>query len=160
MLTIHQVWTPGDDRTLHRLLDIVAESGGSIERTVLGHMDRTGAAPDMQLSLLERGVTIEYDIFGYENMHARWDREPPQDVQRIRDFKRLIDAGFRDQLVVAQDICFKTMMVRVRRLGLRPHPAPGRAGVPRARRHEADLDAILVRNSGAAADVRGTGRSA
>jgi phosphotriesterase-related protein len=108
-------------------------------------MDRTGAAPDLQLSLLERGVTIEYDIFGYENMHARWDREPPQDIQRIRDFKRLIEAGFRDQLVVAQDICFKTMMVRYGGCGyahILRRVVPGMRALGLS---DADLDAILVR---------------
>jgi predicted metal-dependent phosphotriesterase family hydrolase len=65
-------------------------------------MDRTGAEPDLQLGLLERGVTIEYDLFGYEQSHTAWEREPPSDSRRIRDFIRLIDEGFRDQLVVAQ----------------------------------------------------------
>jgi phosphotriesterase-related protein len=112
MLSIHQVHRPGDTETLHRLLDIVEEAGGSVRRTVLGHMDRTGAEPDLQESLLGRGVTIEYDLFGYEQSHSNWDREPPSDRQRILDFKRLIEAGFRDRLVAAQDICFKTMQVR------------------------------------------------
>src|SRR5438045_7180476 len=111
MLSIHQVHTPGDAVTMHRLLDTIEASGGSSARTVLGHMDRTGSEPDLQLSLLERGVTIEYDIFGYEQSHSVWQREPPSDRQRILDFKRLIDAGFGGQLVVAQDICFKTMTV-------------------------------------------------
>ena len=31
------------------------------------------------------------------------------DTQRIRDFARLIEAGHRDRLLAAQDICFKTM---------------------------------------------------
>jgi phosphotriesterase-related protein len=33
----------------------------------------------------------------------------PSDTQRIRDFARLIEAGHRDRLLAAQDICFKTM---------------------------------------------------
>ena len=111
MLSIHQVHTPDDAVTLHRLLDTIESAGGSLARTVLGHMDRTGSEPDLQLSLLERGVTIEYDIFGYEQSHSNWQREPPSDRQRILDFKRLIDAGFGGQLVAAQDICFKTMTV-------------------------------------------------
>jgi predicted metal-dependent phosphotriesterase family hydrolase len=75
------------------LLDIVEEEGGDVRRTILGHMDRTGAEPDLQVGLLERGVTIEYDLFGYEQSHANWQREPPSDRLRILDVKRLIDAG-------------------------------------------------------------------
>lgn len=146
MLSIHQVHRPGDTVTLHRLLDAVEGAGGSVRRTVLGHMDRTGREPDLQLSLLRRGVTIEYDLFGYEQSHSNWEREPPSDSERIRDFKRLIDAGFRDQLVVAQDICFKTMMVRHGGWGYahilrRVVPGFRELGVT-----DPDLDAILVRN--------------
>ncbi|MBM4408673.1 MAG: phosphotriesterase-related protein, partial [Chloroflexi bacterium] len=66
MLLIHQVWMPGDRETPHRLLDVVERGGGRLDRTVLAHMDRTGADPGLQLSLLEREATILYDIFGYE----------------------------------------------------------------------------------------------
>ncbi len=109
MLSIHQVWTPGDTRTVHELLDIVEAAGGDPRRTILGHMDRTGQDRGLQTSLLERGVTIEYDLFGYEQSHSNWRRTPPSDAQRILDLKWLVEAGFGDQLVVAQDICFKTM---------------------------------------------------
>jgi phosphotriesterase-related protein len=146
MLSIHQVHRPGDRNGQHRLLDIVEGEGGDVRRTILGHMDRTGAEPDLQLGLLERGVTIEYDLFGYEQSHANWHRGPPSDRRRILDIKRLIDAGFRDQLVVAQDICFKTMTVRHGGWGyahILRRVVPGflALGVSRD-----DLDAVLVGN--------------
>lgn len=109
MLSIHQIWRPGDRDSLRLIADTIESVGGDLNRTVFGHMDRTGMDPDMQIALLERGITIEYDVFGYEVCHDDWDREPPQDVQRILDFARLIDAGWVAQLVMAQDICFKTM---------------------------------------------------
>ena len=110
MLLIHQVWRPGDPTTAHRLLDVVEQGGGRVDRTVLAHMDRTGLVPDLQLSLLERGATILYDIWGYEISRGdAWERPMPSDTQRIRDFARLIEAGHRDRLLAAQDICFKTM---------------------------------------------------
>jgi phosphotriesterase-related protein len=146
MLLIHQGWKPGDQVTLHRLLDTVEASGGDVRRTVLAHMDRTGADPGLQVSLLDRGVTIEYDIFGYEVTRAGlWDREVPSDIRRIRDFRRLIEAGFRDQLVMAQDVCFKTMQTRFGGPGYahilrRLLPGFRALGVT-----DADLDAILVR---------------
>ena len=110
LLSIHQIHRPGNEQTLHMLADTVEAAGGDLTRTVIGHMDRTGYNPELQESLLRRGITIEYDIFGYEACHSEWDREPPQDVQRIRDFSRLIDRGWVGQLVMAQDICFKTML--------------------------------------------------
>ena len=102
-----------DMTTAHRLLDVVEQGGGRIDRTVLAHMDRTGLVPDLQLGLLERGATILYDVWGYEiSRGAAWERPMPSDAQRIRDLARLIDAGFRDQLLASQDICFKTMAAR------------------------------------------------
>jgi phosphotriesterase-related protein len=146
MLSIHQVHRPGDAETLHRLLDVVKDAGGSVRRTVLGHMDRTGAEPDLQEDLLARGVTIEYDLFGYEQSHSNWEREPPSDRQRILDFKRLIGAGFRDQLVASQDICFKTMQVRYGGWGyahILRRVVPGMHSLGLS---NDDVDAILVRN--------------
>jgi phosphotriesterase-related protein len=110
MLLIHQLWRPGDLTTAHGLLDVVERGGGRVDRTVLAHMDRTGLVPDLQRSLLERGATILYDIWGYESSRGNaWERPMISDTQRIRDFARLIDAGFGGQLLAAQDICFKTM---------------------------------------------------
>lgn len=115
MLSIHQIWRPGDWDNLRLIADTIEASGGDLRRTVFGHMDRTGSAPDLQVSLLERGITIEYDVFGYESGHAPGANHgdvstaSPSDAQRIRDFARLIDGGWVSQLVMAQDICFKTM---------------------------------------------------
>jgi len=146
MLSIHQVHRPGEAGDQHRLLDVVEACGGDVGRTVLGHMDRSGAEPELQVSLLERGAIMEYDLFGYEQSHANWQREPPSDRQRILDFVRLIEAGFRDQLVVAQDICFKTMTVRYGGWGyahILRRVVPGMLAIGLSRD---DVDAILVRN--------------
>jgi phosphotriesterase-related protein len=146
LLSIHQVWTPGDMTTLHRLLDLVEASGGDVRRTILGHMDRTGADPGLQRSLLDRGVTIEYDLFGYEQSHSNWLREPPSDRVRILDFVRLVSDGYRDQLVVAQDICFKTMTVRHGGWGyahILRRVVPGMLVLGLT---QADVDAILIHN--------------
>jgi phosphotriesterase-related protein len=146
MLSIHQVHRPGDTETLHRILDSLEAAGGDVRRTILGHMDRTGAEPDLQDSLLARGVTIEYDLFGYEQSHSNWEREPPSDRTRILDFKRLIQVGFRDQLVASQDICFKTMQVRYGGWGyahILRRVVPGMRALGLS---NDDVDAILVRN--------------
>lgn len=148
MLLIHQVWTPGDRDTPHRLLDVVERGGGRLDRTVLAHMDRTGADPGLQLSLLERGATILYDIFGYESARAGggWLRQVPSDSQRIRDFMALMEAGHRDRLLAAQDICFKTMTVAHGGVGyahIVRRVVPGMRALGMA---DADIDALLLRN--------------
>ena len=111
MLNVHQSYTPGDRGVQHALADLIEENGGDLSRTVFSHMDRTGQDREQQLSLLRRGVTIEYDEFGYEVGNRNWDRSSIQDVQRVREIAGLAEAGFLDQLAVAHDISFKRMLV-------------------------------------------------
>jgi phosphotriesterase-related protein len=111
MLNVHQSYTPGDRVVQHRLADAIEENGGDLHRTVFSHMDRTGQDPEQQLSLLRRGITIEYDEFGYEVGNRNWDRSSIQDVQRVREIARLAEAGYLGQLAVAHDISFKRMLV-------------------------------------------------
>lgn len=110
-LNVHQAYVPGDRIIQHRLADMIEAAGGDLSRTVFSHMDRTGQDVDQQLSLLRRGITIEYDEFGYENGNRNWDRSSVQDVTRVRDLARLADAGFLAQLTVAHDVSFKRMQV-------------------------------------------------
>jgi len=109
MLNIHQSYVPGDRAIQHRLADTIEQSGGDLDRTVFSHMDRTGQDFGHQLALLRRGITIEYDEFGYEVGNRDWDRSSIQDVQRVREIARLAEAGFLDQLTVAHDVSFKRM---------------------------------------------------
>jgi phosphotriesterase-related protein len=111
MLNIHQSYTPGDRVVQHQLADVIEANGGDLSRTVFSHMDRTGQDVEQQLSLLRRGITIEYDEFGYEVGNRNWDRSSIQDVQRVREIARLAEAGFLDQLAVSHDISFKRMLV-------------------------------------------------
>ncbi len=111
MLNVHQSYAPGDRATQHMLADTIEANGGDLRRTVFSHMDRTGQDLEQQLSLLRRGITVEYDEFGYEVGNRAWDRSSIQDVQRVREIARLAEAGFLDQLAVAHDISFKRMLV-------------------------------------------------
>jgi phosphotriesterase-related protein len=147
MLLIHQVYVPGDRVTQHRLLDAVEGAGGDISRTVLAHMDRTGMDPEQQLSLLERGANVLYDIWGYEQSRGEaWGRPVPSDAIRIRDFARLIEAGYRDQILASQDICLKTMLTRYGGSGyahILRRVVPGMRALGLS---QADIDAIIVAN--------------
>ena len=64
------------------------------------------------MSLLQRGLTLEYDVFGMEIYIANQDAQLPQDSERIAAIKRLADAGWAKQLVIAQDVCMKMMLTR------------------------------------------------
>ena len=110
-LNVHQAYVPGDRAIQHMLADTIEGAGGDLSRTVFSHMDRTGQDLEQQLSLLRRGITIEYDEFGYESTNRAWDRSSVQDGVRVRDIARLADAGFIGQLTLAHDVSFKRMQI-------------------------------------------------
>lgn len=161
LLNIHQIPTAEFPRNVHRILDMVEAEGGDLGKVVLSHMDRTGPFFETQREILSRGATIEYDGFGYEECHSAWGflagvgsegpipigmKSPTQDLGRIQDLARLVEAGGLGQIVVGQDTCLKTML---RRWG-----GPGYARIVKHAIHgfrqvgfsEDELQAILVGN--------------
>jgi phosphotriesterase-related protein len=109
MLNVHQIYSPGV-LSAHTLADAIEASGGDLNRTVFSHMDGTEVDFEYQVSLIERGITIEYDVFGMECYFPSLDLQLPQDVARVQGIKRLVDAGHAGRIVLAQDICMKMMM--------------------------------------------------
>lgn len=91
-------------------LDAYLEEGGDPKRLVLCHQDGSGDDPKYQMGLLNRGFYLEYDTFGSEGVFAFGPKylQLPTDTQRIRELKVLIDAGFADQLLISQDVCYQS----------------------------------------------------
>ncbi len=145
MLNIHQEFLMvGLDP--HVIADAIEHSGGDLTRTVLSHMDSPESYYDKHVSLLERGLTLEFDTFGFEAYMVPDDAQFPQDSERIRALKRLCDAGYARQLVIAQDICMKVMMEKYGGWG---YAHILKRIVPRFRKiglGEAELQAMLVEN--------------
>lgn len=144
MLNVHQAYTPGDRAVQHMLADTIEQKGGDLRRTVFSHMDRTGQDLEQQLSLLRRGIVVEYDEFGYEVGNRNWDRSSIQDVQRVREIARLAEAGFLDQLAVAHDISFKRMLVANGGWGLAHLLERVLDGFRWAGLSDADVDQLLI----------------
>jgi phosphotriesterase-related protein len=129
----------------HRVIDVLTEEGVAPGRMVMGHMD---ARPDpaYHTAVAKRGVYVEFDHFGREYYAGHMDRPYPSDAQRIELLCGLLERGYRDQLLVSQDVCMKIDLETYGGVGyghlLRElTPIVRRAGVS-----EADLDALLVTN--------------
>ena len=94
-----------------RIAEALEQAGADLSRVVFCHQDGSGADFGYQQELLRRGLTLEYDLFGFEmgfvvdGVAAQW----PTDTQRVQELKRLIDAGRIEQIVISQDICIKCM---------------------------------------------------
>jgi phosphotriesterase-related protein len=95
----------------HEALDIVEAAGGDLARTVLCHLDpQIPAGLDYHRSLLARGCTIAFDLWGDEDVYGA-DRMPTDD-ERIAALLELIGAGFGGQLVHSHDVCLKSQLTR------------------------------------------------
>ncbi len=145
MLNIHQQY--GINRLdVHNIADAIERSGGDLSRTVISHSDGRESDFDYQVGLMKRGLTLEYDVFGLEIYIAPANAQLPQDSERIAAIKRLCDAGWASQIVIAQDICMKFMMEKFGGWG---YAHILKRIVPRFRKvglGEAELNAMLVEN--------------
>jgi phosphotriesterase-related protein len=126
---------------------VVEQAGGDLDRTIMAHIDRTLFEPGDMRALAQTGCVLEFDLFGQESSYYPLAPiDMPNDATRIDHLQRLIDEGFREQLVVAQDICHKH--------GLKRYGGDGYSHileniVPLMRRKglaETDIEAILINN--------------
>jgi phosphotriesterase-related protein len=110
-------------RNGHAVLAILEGEGLAPDRIVLGHVDLSlghldvtfEEALDYHRSLAEHGCFVEYDTCGNDAYFARSGYGPafwcPSDRERARGIAALFEAGFGDQLLLAQDVCHKYHLV-------------------------------------------------
>ncbi len=102
-LTIHPARVPDHPQML---VDFLKPLGCDLSRTIIDHIDRTIGDGERLFRLADSGVVLEWDLFGQEaTYYAHADFDMPNDIQRLRDIRKLIDRGHLDQIVIAHDIC-------------------------------------------------------
>ncbi|WP_417519575.1 phosphotriesterase family protein [Minwuia sp.] len=92
--------------------DFIAEKGGDTSRLIISHIDRTIFDDERLFRLADSGTIIELDLFGQEQSHYNLNLkiDLPNDAERLRWMRRLIDRGHLDQIVISHDICYKTRL--------------------------------------------------
>lgn len=106
-----------------QLMEIFDEAGLPMDRLVLAHMERTIRDIDALADIAAAGCTISFDVFGQETSMFPAIRSPnadgsysvvhpsgldmPSDAQRLDLVCGLVDRGWTDRIVVAQDVCTK-----------------------------------------------------
>ena len=83
-------------------LDIVEEEGGDLTRVILGHSCHMADDLPYMLSLLERGVCIQFDTLGVVRT-----TETGRDHIVADAIPQLIEAGYSDRVLLSQDVCWK-----------------------------------------------------
>jgi len=102
-----------DDAVLESI-EILAEAGGNLRRTIISHCDHSGFSRDAYHKLADAGCYIEFDTFGYPAIPLPASFIPggglldmPSEVWRIMEIKYLIDEGYLNNILISQDICMK-----------------------------------------------------
>jgi phosphotriesterase-related protein len=130
-----------------QVADFVRARGGSMERVVISHIDRTIFDGDRQRRLADSGCVLEWDLFGQESSFYRLaDIDMPNDAVRLRAIRALIDHGHLAQVVISHDICYRSRLVR---FGGHGYAHIFANVVPLMRRRgftQAEIQAILVDN--------------
>ena len=107
-----------------QIVDCMVAEGLDPARIVLCHMDEV-LDLGYHLCLLERGVTVEMDTFGFEGYFARlW--KTPADSEKMGFLADLVQRGFAGQIVLGHDVALKCQLKRFGGLGYDHIPVPGR----------------------------------
>lgn len=95
------------------ILEILADSGADVSRVIMGHLDRTVFEFETLERIAGSSCYLEWDLFGNEgSYYPQADLDMPSDAQRLDYIRRIIDAGYRDRVVVGQDIFTKHRLIR------------------------------------------------
>jgi phosphotriesterase-related protein len=95
---------------------VLTESGVPPGKVAINHVD-VEIDLDYCKRLCDTGVFIEFDNFGKEYYIDRRDRGFAggifaRDVERVQAIKALVDAGYLDHILMANDVCLKTLLHR------------------------------------------------
>ena len=92
--------------------EFVAARGGNTSRLIISHIDRTVFDDERLFRLADTGCVIELDLFGQEQSFyaLNFKVDLPNDAERLRWMRRLIDRGHLDQIAISHDICYKTRL--------------------------------------------------
>ena len=109
-ILIHPGRAPGAPS---EILDILSNANADITRTIIGHLDRTYTDLKDLLDLASSGCFLEYDLFGIEVSYFPFaEADMASDAQRLDFIQFLVDEGYQNRIVIAQDICRKERLVK------------------------------------------------
>ena len=95
------------------VVELVRRAGGDLSRLIVSHIDRTFFETESALRLADTGCVLEYDFFGIESSYYPFaEVDLPNDGQRLRMIRALIERGHLERIALSQDICTKTRLTR------------------------------------------------
>jgi len=105
---------PGrDSQSPGHVMGITSDAGVDPSRVIMSHVERTLFSVDDLLRLADTGCYVEFDLFGQESSYySLGPIDMPNDAQRVDYIIALNEKGFADRILISQDICHKTNLVK------------------------------------------------
>ncbi len=130
------------------IIEILIEMGADLSHTIMGHIDRTVFVRDNLKAIADAGCYLEWDLFGREQSLYVYNLavDMPSDAKRMDDIAWIIEEGHGDKVVVAQDVCGKSQLIKYGGYG---YAYILESIVPRMRRRgftEESIERILIDN--------------
>ncbi len=103
------------------IVDICENEGISPDQIIICHMDQSMWVDndiDQLAALADRGVFIEFDLFGHSRYMFEEHDAQPSDWDRIDRIKTLIEKGYADKILLSHDIFLKHWRVKYGGFGL------------------------------------------
>lgn len=95
------------------IVELLRREQADLSRVIVSHIDRTIFDDARLFRLADSGVVMELDLFGMETSYYKWsDVDMPNDAERLRTLRRLIDRGHLEQIAISQDICYRSRLSR------------------------------------------------
>ena len=129
-----------------KALQVLKDAGVSPNRIILNHMNTAISNDRYQRELLANGVYLAYDLFGFDHSALGLGRYIPSDFDVADKIVEFLRSGFRDQILISQDIGVRT---RLRKYGGWGYSHILRHVVPLLKQRGAtseDVDALLIVN--------------
>jgi phosphotriesterase-related protein len=129
-----------------KALRVLTEAGVPPDRIILNHMNTAISGEGYQHGLLDAGVDLAFDLFGFDHSVLGLGRWVPSDYDVVRKIVELISHGYRNQILISQDIGVRT---RLRRYGGWGYSHILRHVVPLLKQNGAtpeDVDSLLIAN--------------
>lgn len=91
------------------IIEVLTEAGADLNRTIMGHLDRTVFLPGTLKKIADAGCYMEWDLFGTESSYYPLNPkiDMPSDAKRMDDIAWISSEGYGHKILVAHDICAK-----------------------------------------------------
>lgn len=97
-----------------RVLDVLVEEGVDPGRVALGHLNTAVSDLGYLRSLADRGVYLQFDLFGFDHSLLGPGRYPPSEWDVARSIAQLVADGHGHRIMLSHDI---GELIRLRRYG-------------------------------------------